>query len=366
MKLKNELSVLCLTRYGRLGASSRLRTLQFIPWLEANGFKVTVSPLFDDLYVERLYAGQIAWPTVIKGYARRVARLLDQMQFDVIWLEKEALPWIPAFFERLLLQRAVPYVADYDDAVFHYYDIHRNPIVRAVLADKVDQVMHAAKIVSAGNPYLALRARAAGAPRVEIVPTVVDLTRYQIIETSGNGPPAIGWIGSPGTAGFLGLIETTVAEFVNSGRARMVAVGVSKSPLPSLPIELRPWSEASEVSEIQRFDIGVMPLPDEPFERGKCGYKLIQYMACGKPVIASPVGVNRDIVQHGVNGFLAETESEWLNATRRLVDDPGLRARMGREGRRIAEVGYSLQATAQKVGQLLRDAAGTRSTSRER
>jgi glycosyltransferase involved in cell wall biosynthesis len=96
------------------------------------------------------------------------------------------------------------------------------------------------------------------------------------------------------------------------------------------------------------------------------GYKLIQYMACGKPVIASPVGVNRDIVQHGVNGFLAETESEWLNATRRLVDDPGLRARMGREGRRIVEVGYSLQATAPKVGQLLRDAAGTRSTSRER
>ena len=214
-----------------------MRTLQFIPWLEANGFSVKVSPLFDDLYVERLYAGQIAWPTVIKGYARRVARLLDQRKFDVIWLEKEALPWIPAFFEKLLLHRSVPYVADYDDAIFHYYDIHRNPIVRAVLADKVDQVMHAAEIVSAGNPYIALRARAASAPRVEIVPTVVDLTRYQVFEAPGVGPPAIGWIGSPGTAGFLRLIETTIAEFVNAGRARMVAVGVKHSPLPSLPLE---------------------------------------------------------------------------------------------------------------------------------
>jgi hypothetical protein len=226
--------------------------------------------------------------------------------------------------------------------------------------------MRVAKIVSAGNPYLAQRARVAGAQRVEILPTVVDLARYHVIGAAGVNPPVIGWIGSPGTVGFLRLIETAVTEFVNAGHARMVAVGVQQSPLSLLPMELRPWHEATEVAEIQGFDIGVMPLPDEPFERGKCGYKLIQYMACGKPVIASPVGVNRDIVQHGVNGFLAETESEWRDAIRQLVGDPALRVQMGREGRRIVELSYSLQAIAPRVGQLLRDAASCRSTSLER
>jgi len=120
-----------------------------------------------------------------------------------------------------------------------------------------------------------------------------------------------------------------------------------------LPVEARSWSEASEVAEIQQFDIGIMPLPDEPFERGKCGYKLIQYMACGKPVVASPVGANTSIVRDGIEGFLASTDAEWMQLLGILCDDNALRQRMGAAGRVRVEAEYSLQVAAPHLERLL-------------
>jgi hypothetical protein len=121
-----------------------------------------------------------------------------------------------------------------------------------------------------------------------------------------------------------------------------------------------PWSEAEEVAAISACDIGIMPLADGVFERGKCGYKLIQYMACGLPVVASAVGANREIVRHGIDGFLAETEEEWRDALRTLAADPALRARMGAAGRRRVEEAYSLQVAGPRMADILR-AAATRS-----
>ena len=118
-----------------------------------------------------------------------------------------------------------------------------------------------------------------------------------------------------------------------------------------------PWREETEATEVSRFDVGVMPLPDEPFERGKCGYKLIQYMACGIPVVASPVGVNRQIVRHGESGFLASTAEEWIQALQLLHGDVALRKRMGAAGRRFFEREYSLQSTAPRLAEILRNAA---------
>jgi hypothetical protein len=122
-------------------------------------------------------------------------------------------------------------------------------------------------------------------------------------------------------------------------------------------LEILPWAEDTEVTLIQSMDIGVMPLPDTPWTRGKCGYKLIQYMACGLPVVASPVGVNRDIVEHGVNGFLAESDDEWRAAVDALLNDADLRRRMGAAGRKKVEEQYSLQVWGPRVAQMLRSVA---------
>jgi glycosyltransferase involved in cell wall biosynthesis len=126
--------------------------------------------------------------------------------------------------------------------------------------------------------------------------------------------------------------------------------------LNKIATDIRPWTEDREVDDILDFDVGIMPLRDGLWELGKCGYKLIQYMACGRPVVASPIGVNRQIVEHGVNGYLAATADEWVIALRTLRDDQGLRDKLGRNGRKKVEGHYCLQVTAPRLAELLRTA----------
>lgn len=344
--------VLLLARYGPLGSASRVRFYQYLPYLQAHGLKITVCPLLADEYVQNLYTGKRQSLTfLVRAYFNRLRALLTSQKFDLIWLEKEALPWLPAWFENTLAH--IPVVVDYDDAVFHRYDLHANRLVRALLGKKIDGVMRHAALVIAGNDYLAARAKQAGARRIEILPSIVDTTRYQPANQPSTSPFTIGWIGAPVTAPYLHAVQPALAEICANGAARVVLVGSGNINLPGVPLEIRPWTEATEVADIQTFDVGIMPLPDEPFERGKCGYKLIQCMACALPVIASPVGVNQQIVEPGVNGFLATTPEEWTTALQTLRTSATLRAQMGLAGREKVEQFYSLQANAPKLLKLL-------------
>lgn len=352
------MKILLLSRYAQLGASSRLRFYQYLPSLAESGIDVTVAPLLGDDYVRGLYGGKVSVFAVLKAYIARLFYMRRADEFDLVWVEKEMLPWIPGWIELGLFPAGVPLVADYDDAVFHRYDQHRASIVRSILGSKIDKVMQRADLVVAGNQYLADRAQSAGARRVEILPTVVDVARYAIVESCGNeASPVIGWIGSPATAKFLHLIAPALNELVAARKVKLVAVGANASQVNNLPVTVLPWAEATEVSDIQHFDIGIMPLPDAPFERGKCGYKLIQYMACGRPVVASPVGVNSKIVHDGVDGFLATTHAEWVAALTRLIDHPELRRQMGLAGRSKIEAQYSLQAASSRLADLLKSVA---------
>lgn len=349
-----------LSRYGRLGASSRMRFYQYLPWLEAAGIQVTSAPLFSDAYVQGLQRNTKSPLEALRAYAGRVQSLLASRQFDLLWIEKETLPWLPAWLEKMLMTGAVPYVLDYDDAVFHYYDKNRNPVVRAMLAGKHPELMQGAALVVAGNQYLAEFARQAHAPHVEVVPTVIDLARYPLADRREEGCalPCVGWIGQRATASFLAPYVPLFERLSADGRARFAAVGIDAQSL-GLPMASMAWTEQSEVASIASFDIGIMPLLDGSFERGKCGYKLIQYMACGLPVVASPVGVNRQIVEHGVNGFLAETPAQWEQALQTLLADANLRQRMGQAGRQKVEREYCLQVTGPKMAALLQDASKT-------
>jgi len=349
--------LLFLTRYAHMGASSRYRFLQYIPWLEREGMECVVSPLFDDDYLVRRYqTGHAGRVDVLKAFAKRMLVLFKVRSFDVVVVEKELLPYVPALPEWLLNRLGVPYIADYDDALFHQYDQHPNKLFRALMGNKIALVMRRSALVTAGNPYLAEYARRAGAPRVEVLPTVIDLDKYALLPKD-NDPArvfTIGWIGSPSTSKYLRDIAPALAEVCAKGRARVVLVGSGEVDLPGVPVEIVPWSEATEVANIQRFDAGIMPLVDSPWERGKCGFKLIQYMACGLPVVGSPVGVNSEIVEHGVNGFLATDHADWVAALSGLRDDAALRARLGQEGRVKVERQYCLQVTAPRMAELMR------------
>ena len=344
------MKVLLLSRYGRLGASSRVRFLQYLPYFQSQGVGVTVEPLLSDAYLRALYSGGSRWREVFGGYKRRIWALLRARRFDVVIIEKELFPFMPAITERLLRLIGVPYVVDYDDALFHRYDCHTNPWVRRFLGQKIDSVMRHAATVIAGNNYLAERAYRAGANRVEIIPTVVDTERYHPKSNAVGEVPIVGWIGTPQTSRYLKPLLPVFESLKNEMPVRFVAVGANPEDFEGTLVEAWPWSEESEVASVQQFDIGIMPLVDSPWERGKCGYKLIQYMACGVSVIASPVGVNCEIVVSDENGLFADTVGEWDKTLRILLNvDSEVRKRMGAAGRVRVEEWYSAQVQASRL-----------------
>jgi len=350
--------VLCCPRLGRRGASSRYRIMQYLPYLRQHGFESEVLPILDDQYLQTRYTGgRRSARRVVPKYVQRWLRLRQWKKYDLIWVEKDAFPWIPHWIEALSLPKTVPYVADYDDAEYHRYDTHHLGLVRFLLGRKIDGVMRGAATVIAGNDYIAGRARQVGAANVEILPTVVDLDRYHATPPPQNKVFTVGWIGTPITAPFLQIVYPALEEMRKNGAVRLVAIGSGPLALPSIDVEVRPWTEETEVRDIQDFDVGIMPLPDNPHNRGKCGLKLIQYMACGRPVVGTPIGVNAEIIQHGVNGFHATTVAQWVCALEELRVNRTLQEQMGQAGRRLIEQRYSLAVAAPRLAGLLCAAA---------
>ncbi|OPY79858.1 MAG: D-inositol-3-phosphate glycosyltransferase [Syntrophorhabdus sp. PtaU1.Bin153] len=350
--------ILLLNRHTVLGASSRLRVLQYLPYLRAQGFDITVAPLFGDAYLRKLYDGH-GRPTyvVMSAFLHRIYCLLSSKRYDLVWMEKELFPWLPSWAEQFLFRTKTPLVVDYDDAIFHKYDLHPNRFVRRCLGKKISTIMRCSAMVIAGNEYLASYARGVGARRVAILPTAVDLDKYAPDSRSTHQDFTIGWIGTPVTAKYLRHIQSTLVRICAELPVRLILVGSGPFNVDQVPIEVRSWSERTEVADIQTFDIGIMPLPDGPWERGKCGYKLIQYMACGKPVVASPVGVNCRIVQNGINGFLAESPEDWMISLRTLLNSSNLRTSFGAMGRKMVEMQYCTRITSVQLADLLKTAA---------
>jgi glycosyltransferase involved in cell wall biosynthesis len=352
------MKVLVLAKYGARAASTRYRFLQYFPALKKAGIDVTMSVLLDDQYLaQKLDADRVPIWSAARGFARRLRALLNASAFDVIVVHCEIFPYLPAWVEQFLRWRRIPYIVDFDDAIFHNYDLHRSRLVRHFLGHKFARALAGSALVIAGNEYLASYAKRSN-ERVETLPTVVDVERYRPGPRDRAGEPfTVGWMGSPSTAPYLSEIETALRRFFSSHAGRLVLVGSGAVPLSGLPLEVHRWSEAKELEELIDFDVGIMPLPDTPWTRGKCGFKLVQYMAVGLPVVASPVGVNSTLVEHGVDGYLASSSAEWLNALAALAEDRSLRSAMGDTGRVKIERQYSLQATAPRLVALLKEAA---------
>lgn len=358
MTKEKGVSILFLTKYSREGASSRYRFLQYFPYLESRGIACAFSPLTDSRYLKHMYAsGKGTVGDIASALFRRLCAMLTACRYDVLMIEYEILPYFPPVLEKMLKAFGIPYIVNYDDAIFYRYSQHPNTWVRRLLGKKIDTVMQNAAFVIAGNDHLADYARRAGASRVELLPTVIDLDRYPDTPRPASDVFTIGWIGSPSTAKYLKDIAPALAKVCEGGRGKVVLIGSGEIRLPGVPVEVRPWSEATEVGDLRLCDIGIMPLYDGLWERGKCALKLIQYMACGLPVVVSPVGVNKEIVKNGVNGYLAGDNAEWRRALTTLRDDASLREAMGKAGRIKVESAYSLQVTAPRLERLLEEAA---------
>ena len=348
--------IVALARYGPLAASSRQRFLQYRPALAAAGITLELSPLLDDDHMRRLVRGQRASPlAVARSYARRGLELLTARPADLLWLHCESFPYLPGWLELAVFRRRIPVVYDVDDAIFHIYDSSRSGLVRRVLGKKLEPLLRRVDACTCGNAYLADHVRQF-CERTLVVPTVVDTDRYLPASTPAEECTTIGWIGSPSTWSQVRPLLPMLADICARHAIRFRAVGPGAAAEADLfpGMDLVEWREDHEIADVQAMNIGIMPLIDGPFVRGKSGYKLVQYMACGLPVVASPIGVNRTIVEDGVNGFLAGDEAQWRTSLERLITDVYLRRSMGKAGRVKAVAQYSLSSQAPRLIEIFR------------
>jgi glycosyltransferase involved in cell wall biosynthesis len=354
--------MLVLSPFPEQAAGTRFRISHYVPYLEANGFEVTVDAFFTSSFFRLLYEKRQYLEKALRfgGLAlRRLAAVAGAGRYDLVFIYREAFPVGPPFVERYLASRGSRIVLDFDDAIYLSNTSEANRFAASLkYVRKVSTLVRLSTRVIVGNAYLAqyaLRHNLA----VTVIPTCVDTTRF-VPRTDARppGPITVGWIGSPTTTPYLAQL-TSVLQTVAARSPFALRVSGAAEPFHMAGVETRiePWSLTREVELFNTCDIGVYPLTDDEWARGKCGFKAIQFMACGVPVVASPVGVNQEIIQDGVNGFLAATPDEWVRKLGRLIAEPALRAQFAAAGRRTVEERYSLRVHAPHFAETLRAAA---------
>ena len=350
--------VLGLSLYGPQAASHRVRLSQFKPGLAASGISLQIQSLLDDAYLRRSFSGRR--PSIrclLDAYGRRLHALRHADRFDLVIVYAELLPFLPGWLERLLLD--TPFIYDYDDAFYLKYRSGRLSPLQPLLGAKSDRLMAGAVAVTAGNAGLAAYARRFNS-NVTVLPSVVDTVQYRPAEipqaTPSRKPFTVGWIGTPSTAPYLKLLVEPLQQLALECSVRLLVVGGPAPTIDGVDVIEEPWSLEEEVPLIQQFDVGVMPLPDTPWTRGKCAYKLIQCMSCGIPVVASRVGANVDAVPPEC-GFLAQSTEEWLYSFRLLLADTNLRQQMGLAARLWVEQRYSLRSALPVFSGVIKSAA---------
>jgi glycosyltransferase involved in cell wall biosynthesis len=344
---------------------SRFRIEQWMPYLEAQGVRCTYAAFEDDelhqlIYTTGNYTAKAM--SMFRALRRRFSLLEDLDRFDAVFIYEEAARVGPAILERLIRRRGVPIIYDFCDPIFLPYSSPRNRRFSHLKCfGKTATICRIADHVIVGNEELASYARHHN-PRVSIVPITIDTAAYQpkTVTRGANEPPVIGWTGSHSTVPHLDGIRDVLEQLAGLRRFRLEVVGTTSYHVAGVETTARPWSAANEVSDLNGFDIGIMPLPEDPWTKLRSHLKIRQYMGVGLAAVASPVGVNVEVVRNGVNGFLAGTRDAWISALTQLIDDPTLRMRMGREARATIERSYSGKVWAQRVLDIVRRVADGR------
>jgi glycosyltransferase involved in cell wall biosynthesis len=355
--------VLAFTPIPEEGAGARFRLYQYLPALEEAGFQVTIEPFFTPEFFRIVYqAGRqgVKLHLFIKQTLARLKQLLRRVDYDLFFVYREVFPIGPPLVELLLSSsRGRPLIYDFDDAIYLPNASDANRLIGVLkYPQKVPRIIRASTQVIVGNAHLADYARKHN-EWVSVIPTCVNTSQFipRSTRTDSQTPLRVGWVGSHSTAKYLRHLLPVLAGVAGRHPFTLYAVG-SSMPLEAegLAVTQAPWALEREIQDFQSCDIGVYPIWNDPWGQGKCGFKAIQFMACGVPVVASAVGVNRHIIQDGVNGFLAETGGEWADKLLRLLRDPELRRRFSEAGRRAVEERYSLAVNAPRVIGMFRGA----------
>ncbi|MBN1526113.1 MAG: glycosyltransferase [Candidatus Omnitrophica bacterium] len=343
--------VIFIVPYPKEGASVRLRVEQFLPVLDKAGIRYAVRPFLTSRFYGILYEKGHAigkFLLFIFCSCRRLVDLARALFYDIVFIHREMFPIGPPLFEAALFLFGKKVIFDFDDAIYLPPEGSAKIMSMMKCPWKTDFIIKHSSLVIAGNEFLRDHARLLN-KNVSIIPTCIDTDKY-----NGPGPAkggkddvVIGWIGSHTTRVYLKNLERAFLSLLDKYKdLKICLVGSRSDGISHERIIIREWSLDTERDDIRSFDIGIMPMPDTDWTKGKCGFKAILYMTCGLPVVASPVGTNLDIIDDGINGFLAGSVEEWIRKLSMLVEDPALRDAMGRKGREKALKEYSLASNA--------------------
>ena len=342
LRTLHPLKVFALTRLPRGCASSRYRAYQYIEPLKKHGIDLVVKSTYPSwIYEMRKRSEPRSWLldglTVAISLFRDIAYLISAARADIVFIVRDAAPFSLTLLLRLLRKKGKPIIFDFDDAVY-------------LKARHIRNYVNVANVVFAGNSELANWAGKANKSTI-VIPTVIDVSRYHTQNCHKNSDSrfVIGWIGSPSTATFLEIVRPGLQKLGSIVPLELKLIGGSIPEIPGVNTKSIPWSEDTETDEIANFDVGISPLAEDEFTRGKCGVKALQYMAAGVPVVASPVGVHKNIIKHGANGFLASSENDWFQYLQLLVQDTNLRVAIGQSARESVEKYYSLDIMSRRI-----------------
>jgi len=340
----------------------RFRLEQWEPLLKESGVEITYSPfetpeLKNIIYKEGHSLEKIK--AVWRSMKSRQREMQNLGQFDLVYVFREAALLGPAWFERKIAASGVPMIFDFDDAIFLTYKSPSNGYLSYLKfpAKAGTTIKHSAHVM-AGNPYLENYARKFN-NNVTIIPTTIDTIKYSLEEDTVTPETlTIGWSGSHSTVQHLDTVREHLQELAKSAQFRLRVIGTSEYKLDGVDVEAMNWRSESEIEDLRKIDIGIMPLPDDNWSEGKCGLKALQYMALGIPTICSPVGVNSTIIQDGVNGYLADGRSEWIEKLKMLISSSELRKSIGKAGRKTVEEKYSAISQVPRVLEVFQSAVG--------
>lgn len=347
--MSNTILIITNHRKGRSPAQ-RFRFEQYIDFLEANNFKITFSNILSEEDDHFLYQkGKYLKKALIAKKAREIrnqdAKRMNK--FDIIFIHREALLTASTYFEKEFAKSSAKVVFDFDDAIWLPNFSSGNKALQLLKnPSKTEAIISSADMVFAGNDYLANYA-SAFCENVKVIPTTIDTTHHKREKQNTSNRVCIGWTGTETTRNYLEMIKPIFQKLTSKYGDKIYFKVICDQPWSAEGIELKneKWDKEKEIEQLEEIDIGVMPLTDDQWSRGKCGFKGLQYMAMESATIMSPVGVNKQIINHGENGYLASTDEDWFEQLSSLIENKELRLQIGKAGRDTVIKKYSVSST---------------------
>jgi glycosyltransferase involved in cell wall biosynthesis len=346
--------------------SQRYRIEQWAPHLAEHGISIHLLPAINLNLMRLLHQPGRNTQKAVRTLAslpRRLAHALSVRSYDAVLIHRAATIAGPAFIERLVKKLGRPVIFDFDDAIYLLHTTRANRRLGWLkFPRKTELLCRISDHVVVGNSYLYDYA-ARYNRNVTVIPTSVDVDRYRPIESRPAGRVVVGWTGSSTSQTHLEMFAPMLARIASRPDIEIRVLSDRKPSLPGVDFTWRPWSAQSEVDELGAFQIGIMPMPDDEWARGKCSLKALLYMAMGMPAVCSPIGANRALITHQENGLLPASEDEWVSSVFALADDSALRDRLGRAGRLTVERGFSGAHSASLLAGVIRNAVQDRSAT---